>query len=87
MVLSGIRANFVQDVAYNGTKTLKLSNGEEMEIPNLVRTVIASEIVDSSTVRKPVSFCLGGQPCSLFYTYFSKQSHDSKSEKERKKKY
>ena len=39
------RPNFVQDVAY-GTKTLKLSNGEKMEIPNVVRTVIASRIVD-----------------------------------------
>ncbi|CAH3171106.1 unnamed protein product [Porites lobata] len=37
--------NFVQDAAY-GTKTLKLSNGEKMEIPNVVRTVIASRIVD-----------------------------------------
>ena len=40
------RPNFVQDVAY-GTKTLKLSNEEKMEIPNVVRTVIASRIVDS----------------------------------------
>ena len=39
------RPHFVQDVAY-GTKTLKLSNGEKMEIPNVVRTVIASRIVD-----------------------------------------
>ena len=29
-----------------GTKTLKLSNREKMEIPNVVRTVIASRIVD-----------------------------------------
>ena len=29
-----------------GTKTLKLSNGEKIEIPNVVRTVIASRIVD-----------------------------------------
>ena len=39
------RPNFVQDVAY-GTKTLKLSNVERMEIPNVVRTVIVSRIVD-----------------------------------------
>ena len=39
------RPNFVQDVAY-GTKTLKLLNGEKMEIPNVVRTVIALRIVD-----------------------------------------
>ena len=32
---------FLQDVAY-GTKTLKLSNGEKIDIPNVIRTVIAS---------------------------------------------
>ena len=39
------RPNFLQDVAY-GTKTLKLSNGELIEIPNVVRTVIASRLVE-----------------------------------------
>ena len=36
--------SFLQDVAY-GTKTLKLSDGENMEIPNVVRTVITSRLV------------------------------------------
>lgn len=35
---------FLQDVAY-GMKTLKLSSGENVEIPNLVRTVISSRLV------------------------------------------
>ena len=35
---------FIQDVAY-GTKTLKLSNGEKIDIPNVVRTVIASRLI------------------------------------------
>ena len=35
---------FLQDVAY-GTKTLKLSNGEKIDIPNVVRTVIASRLI------------------------------------------
>ena len=39
------RPNFLQDVAY-GTKTLKLSNGDLIEIPNVVRTVIVSRRVD-----------------------------------------
>ena len=36
--------NFLQDVAY-GTRTLKLSSGDRLEIPNAVRTVIASKII------------------------------------------
>ena len=36
--------SFLQDVAY-GTKTLKLSDGEKLEIPNVVRTVITSRLV------------------------------------------
>ena len=36
--------SFLQDVAY-GTKKLKLTTGEEIEIPNVVRTVIASRLV------------------------------------------
>lgn len=36
--------SFLQDVAY-GTKKLKLSNGEDLEIPNVVRTVIASRLI------------------------------------------
>ena len=35
---------FLQDVAY-GTKTLKLSSGEKIEIPNAVRTVVASRLI------------------------------------------
>ena len=36
--------SYLQDVAY-GTKTLKLSNGEKMEIPNVVTTVILSRLI------------------------------------------
>lgn len=36
--------SFLQDVAY-GTKKLKLSDGDTLEIPNVVRTVIASRLV------------------------------------------
>lgn len=35
--------SFLQDVAY-GTKTLRLSDGETIEIPNGVRTVVASRL-------------------------------------------
>ena len=35
--------SFLQDVAY-GTKTLRLSDGETIEIPNVVRTVVASRL-------------------------------------------
>lgn len=35
---------FLQDVAY-GTKTIKLSSGEKIEIPNVVRTVVASRLI------------------------------------------
>ncbi|KAK6181913.1 hypothetical protein SNE40_009691 [Patella caerulea] len=38
------RPEFTQDVAY-GTKTLKLTHGEDIEIPNVVRTVIASRLI------------------------------------------
>lgn len=43
--------NYLQDVAF-GTKLLKLSNEETLEIPNVVRTVTASRLVDLY-----VSFC------------------------------
>lgn len=36
--------SFLQDVAY-GTKTLKLSSGEKIEIPNVVRTVISTRLI------------------------------------------
>ena len=36
--------SFLQDVAY-GTKNLKLSDGETIEIPNVVRTVVASRLI------------------------------------------
>lgn len=36
--------SFLQDVAY-GTKTLRLSDGETIEIPNVVRTVVASRLI------------------------------------------
>ena len=36
--------SFLQDVAY-GTKTLKLSSGEKIDIPNVVRTVISSRLI------------------------------------------
>ena len=39
----------------------------------------------SSTVRKPVSFHMGGLPSSVFYRHVSKQNHDSKSEERKKK--
>ena len=35
--------SFLQDVAY-GTKTLRLSDGDTIEIPNVVRTVVASRL-------------------------------------------
>ena len=40
--------SFLQDVAY-GTKKLKLSDGDTLEIPNVVRTVIASRLVQLYT--------------------------------------
>ncbi|KAK6173861.1 hypothetical protein SNE40_017244 [Patella caerulea] len=39
------RPEFVQDVAY-GTKTMKLSHEEKLTIPNVVRTVVVSRIID-----------------------------------------
>ena len=39
------RPEFVQDVAF-GTRRLKLSHGEKIEIPNVVRTVVVSRLVD-----------------------------------------
>ena len=48
--------SFLQDVAY-GTKTLKLSSGEKIEIPNVVRTVISSRLVQLyQTYCKETSF-------------------------------
>ena len=35
--------SFLQDIAY-GTKTLRLSDGETIEIPNVTRTVVASRL-------------------------------------------
>ena len=43
--------SFLQDVAY-GTRTLKLENGQSLEFPNLVRTVISSHLV-----RMYLNFC------------------------------
>lgn len=37
--------SFLQDVAY-GTKTLRLSDGETIEIPNVVRTVVPSRLTN-----------------------------------------
>lgn len=45
------RPDYLQDVAF-GMKKLKLENGEEIEIPNVVRTVTASRLVKLYT-----SFC------------------------------
>ncbi|XP_038045558.1 uncharacterized protein LOC119720097 [Patiria miniata] len=39
------RPEFVQDVAF-GTRRLKLTQGEKIEIPNVVRTVVVSRLVD-----------------------------------------
>jgi len=36
--------NYIQDVAY-GTKNLRMSSGEVIEIPNLVRTILSSRMV------------------------------------------
>ena len=44
--------SFLQDVAY-GTRTLKLENGQSLEIPNMVRTVISSHLV-----RMYLNFCV-----------------------------
>ncbi|XP_064648686.1 uncharacterized protein LOC135500898 [Lineus longissimus] len=38
------RPEFLQDVAY-GTRTMKLSHGEKLEIPNVVRTTIVSRLI------------------------------------------
>ena len=46
-----VSPHYLQDVAF-GTKFLKLSNGEKMEIPNVVRTVTASRLVNLN-----LSFC------------------------------
>ena len=37
--------HYLQDIAF-GTKFLKLSNGDKMEMPNVVRTVTASQLVN-----------------------------------------
>ena len=52
--------SFLQDVAY-GTKMLKISDGERLEISNVVRTVIASTLV-----KLYLSYCAetGFQPIS-----------------------
>ena len=48
--------SFLQDVAY-GTKSLKLSSGEKIEIPNVVRTAISSRLVQLyQTYCKDTSF-------------------------------
>ena len=39
------RPEIIQDVAF-GTKVIKLSHREKLEIPNVVRSVIASRIID-----------------------------------------
>ena len=41
--------SFLQDAAY-GTKNLKLSDGETIEIPNVVRTVVDSRLSSSVPV-------------------------------------
>ena len=49
-------ASFLQDVAY-GTKKLKLSSGEKIEIPNVVRTAISSRLIQLyQTYCKETSF-------------------------------
>lgn len=59
--------SFLQDVAY-GTKKLKLSDGDTLEIPNVVRTVIASRLVQLYT-----SYCsaTGFQPLGRSSTLFN----------------
>ncbi|RMX44413.1 hypothetical protein pdam_00011219, partial [Pocillopora damicornis] len=42
-------SSFLQDVVH-GTKKLKLSDGDTLEIPNVVRTVIASSLVQLYTL-------------------------------------
>lgn len=39
------RPEFIQDVAY-GTRNIKLSYGEKLEIPNVIRTVVVSRIIE-----------------------------------------
>jgi hypothetical protein len=39
------RPEFLQDVAY-GTRNIRLSHGERIEVPNAVCTVIASRLVE-----------------------------------------
>ena len=43
--ISQPHAHFLQDVAF-GTRTLKLSSGTTLEIPNVIRTVTSSRLVD-----------------------------------------
>ena len=54
------RPNFLQDVAF-GTKTLKLDTGEQITIPNVIRTMVPSRII-----KQYVSFCqdTGFEPAS-----------------------
>ena len=44
-------ANFIQDVAY-GTKELKLDSGEKITIPNVIRTILPSRII-----QQYISYC------------------------------
>ena len=54
------RPNFLQDVAF-GTRTLKLDTGEQITIPNVIRTMVPSRII-----KQYVSFCqdTGFKPAS-----------------------
>lgn len=54
------RPNFLQDVAF-GTKNLKLDSGEQITIPNVIRTMVPSRII-----KQYLSFCkeTGFEPAS-----------------------
>ena len=69
-------ASFLQDVKY-GTKKLKLSDGDTLEIPNVVRTVIASRLVLLYTL-----YCseTGFQPLSqlMLFNILNVSSFESK---------
>lgn len=47
-------ASFLQDVAY-GTKELKLDSGEKIPIPNVIRTMVPSRIINTFLIAKKQS--------------------------------